>query len=168
MRRSTPGAPIFVATLLLTACANTHLASLTPGAEPSIPPGLRQIAASYLDLVDASNAATCTFNAALSQPAPALADLKRASATYADSLGGLSSGLRRLDWPAEVGDDAGALIYALGTNYRHVHEMAVAETMSAFIDADNKLIEANRTSAAAATQLRRDLGLASAGNPCPG
>jgi len=44
--------------------------------------------------------------------------------------------------------------------------MAHAETLHAFIKADDQLIEANAISAAAATQLRQDLGLGSAGNPC--
>jgi hypothetical protein len=38
--------------------------------------------------------------------------------------------------------------------------------MSTFITADNQLIEANKASAAAATPLRTDLGLGSAGDPC--
>ena len=164
MRRT---AAAFAALILLAACAtNSPLPSPSPTARPSIPPGLERIAASYLALVDASNAATCSFNAALSQPAPALADLKRASADYAESVKTLLTALRRLDWPEELGDDASQLIYALGTNYERTQAMAAAETLDDFIVADEQLIEANKVSAAAATQLRTDLGLGSAGNPC--
>ncbi len=146
--------------LLLTACASPIRT------QPPIPSGADEITAAYLELVDASNAATCTFNAALSQSAPTLDGLKLASGDYVDSLGRLITGLRRLDWPAELGADASELIYALGINQDHAQEMHVAETFDAFIAADNQLIESNKVSAAAATQLRTDLGLGSAGDPC--
>jgi hypothetical protein len=159
-------AAALLAALLLAACATRAPASPSPTGQPSVRPGLEQIAESYLALVDASNAATCTFNAALAQSAPALADLKLASDAYADSLGTLITGLRTLDWPTDLEADASALIHALGTNHDHAVAMAEAETLSAFIEADDQLIEANQASAAAATRLRADLGLGSAGNPC--
>jgi hypothetical protein len=159
MRRA---ASAVLAGLLLAACASQP--SSTPRA--STPHGLEAIAASYMTLVARSNAATCTFNAALSQSAPTLSDLQRASADYAKSVANLIDGLRALDWPADIADDAQALIDALTTNEGHTRAMAAADTMSSFIAADNQLIEANKASAAAATQLRTDLGLGSAGDPC--
>ena len=155
-------ASIALALTLLAACTSTP--SLTPPA--SIPPGLEPIAAAYLDLVAQSNKATCTFNVALSQSAPTLADLQRASADYATSVANLIGGLRALDWPADIADDAATLIDALTTNEGRTREMVAADSMSSFITADNQLIEANKASAAAATQLRTDLGMASAGDPC--
>jgi len=152
-----------LAALLLAACASTP-SPTTP--HTSIPPGLEPIAAAYLDLVAQSNKDTCTFNAALSQSAPTLADLKQASADYAESLITLIDGLRALDWPAALTDDAKALTDALTTNQGHARAMAEADTMSTFIAADNQLIEANKASAAAASQLRKDLGLGAAGDPC--
>jgi hypothetical protein len=148
--------------LLLAACASAPTA--TP--RVSIPPGLEPIAAAYVDLVAQSNEATCTFNAALSQSAPTLSDLQRASADYAKSVANLIDGLRALDWPADIADDAQTLIDALTTNEGRTREMVAADSMSTFITADNQLIEANKASAAAATQLREDLGLGSAGDPC--
>ena len=159
MRRA---ASALLAGLLLAACASQP--SPTPRA--SIPPGLEPIAAAYLDLVVKSNAATCTFNAALSQSAPTLSDLQQASADYAKSVANLIDGLRALDWPPDIADEAATLMDALTTNEGHTREMVAADSMSSFITADNKLIEANQASAAAATQLRTDLGLGSAGDPC--
>jgi hypothetical protein len=157
-------ASTLLACLLLAACASTPQATDTPA--PSIPRGLEQIAASYLKLVDDSNAATCDFNAVLSQSAPALADLTQASGDYARSLESLGNGLADIEWPAELGGDAHELIGALTVNQGFAEAMAAADTMSTFITADNQLIEANKASAAAATQLRADLGLGSAGDPC--
>jgi hypothetical protein len=151
-----------LAALLLAACASPP--SVTP--HTSIPPGLEPIAAAYLDLVAQSNKDTCTFNAALSQSAPTLADLKQASADYVETLATLIDGLRALDWPAALADDAQALTDALSTNQGHTRAMADADSMSTFIAADNQLIESNKTSAAAANQLRADLGLGAGGNPC--
>jgi hypothetical protein len=155
-------ASALLAALLLAACAS----SPSPTPRASIPPGLEPIAAAYLDLVDQSNKDTCAFNAALSQSAPTLADLKRASADYAKTLTTLIDGLRALDWPANLADDAEALAVALDANLSRTHTMAEADTMSTFIAADNQLIEANKASAAAASQLRTDLGLGAAGDPC--
>src|SRR6185503_10640930 len=118
----------------------------------SVPPGLEVIAAGYLDLVDVSNAATCTFNAALSQSAPALDDLKRASADYAESLIAFTTGLRKVEFPAEMEEDVVALDHAFATNYGYVRDMATADTLDAFIEADDQLIESNKASAAAATR----------------
>ena len=158
-------AAALLAALLLAACT-TAPPSPSSTARPSVPPGLEVIAAGYLDLVDVSNAATCTFNAALSQSAPALDDLKRASADYAESLIAFTTGLRKIEFPAEMEGDVVALDHAIGTNHGHVSDMATAETLDAFIEADNQLIEANKVAASAATQLRADLGLGPAGNPC--
>jgi len=154
---------VLTAALLLGACTGADSPSPT---ETAVPSGLEQIATTYLELVDASNGATCRFNVALSQSAPALASLKTASAEYAESLITLLTALRRLDWPTAMGDDASELIYALSTDYDHARAMSVAGTMSDFIEADHQLIEANKVSAAAASALRRDLGLGTAGNPC--
>ena len=151
-----------LAAFLLTSCAATESAA----PRPSIQPGLEQIAAAYLKAADSSNAATCTFNAVLSQSAPALADLKRASIDYAESLEGLADGLADIKWPAELEADATELIDALAVNQGFAEAMARAATLSAFIEADNQLIEANAISADAAAQLRTDLGLGSARNPC--
>ena len=159
MRRA---ASALLAGLFLAGCASQP----SPTPRVSIPPGLEPLASSYLDLVARSNASTCTFNAALSQSAPTLADLKRASADYVETLAALIDGLRALDWPADIADDAQALTDALTTDEGHARAMAAADTMSNFIAADNQLIEANQVSAAAATQLRTDLRLGSAGNPC--
>jgi hypothetical protein len=161
MRRA---ASALLAGLLLAACASNPQSTGTPA--PSIPRGLEQIAASYLKLVDDSNAATCSYNAVLSQSAPALADLTRASADYAMSLESLGNGLADIEWLAGLGGDANELIQALAVNQGFAEGMAGADTMSTFITADNQLIEANKASAAAATQLRTDLGLGSAGDPC--
>ena len=155
-----------LAAFLLTSCAATESAAPSATAVPSIPPGLEQIAAAYLKAADSSNAATCTFNAVLSQSAPALADLKRASIDYAESLEGLADGLTDIEWPAELEADATELIDALAVNQGFAEAMARAATLSAFIEADNQLIEANAISADAAAQLRTDLGLGSARNPC--
>jgi hypothetical protein len=155
-------ASVALALTLVAACSSPP--SPTPPA--SIPPGLEPLAAAYLDLVVQSNKATCTFNAALSQSAPTLSDLHQASADYAKSVANLIDGLRALDWPAGIADDAATLIDALTTNEGHTREMVAADSMSTFITADNQLIEANKASAAAATQLRTDLGLGSAGDPC--
>ena len=152
-----------IAALLLAACASTP-SPTTP--HTSIPPGLEPIAAAYLDLVAQSNKDTCTFNAALSQSAPTLADLKQASAAYVKTLATLIDGLRELDWPAALTDDAKALTDALATNQGHTRAMAEADSMSTFIAADNQLIESNKISAAAANKLRTDLGLGAGGNPC--
>jgi hypothetical protein len=160
MRRA--ASALLAATVLLASC--TSQPSPTPPA--SIPPGLEPIAAAYLTLVEQSNKATCTFNAALSQSAPTLSDLQRASAAYAKSVANLIDGLRALDWPADIADDAQALAAALANNEGHTRAMAAADTMSTFITADNQLIEANKLSAVAATLLRADLGLGSAGVPC--
>jgi hypothetical protein len=155
-------ASALLACLLLAACASQP--SPTPRA--SIPPGLEPTAAAYLRLVDDSNAATCTFNAVLSQSAPALADLTRASGDYARSLESLGNGMADIQWPAELAGDANEVIQALAVNQGFAEAMAAADTMSTFITADNQLIEANKASAAAATPLRTDLGLGSAGDPC--
>jgi hypothetical protein len=45
--------------------------------------------------------------------------------------------------------------------------LARAYTFDAFIEADDQLIAANADLATAATQLRRDLDLGRAGDPCP-
>ena len=44
--------------------------------------------------------------------------------------------------------------------------MAAADTLPAFITADNQLIASNGATADAAHRLRQDLGLPSGGNPC--
>lgn len=162
MRR--PASLLLALALVLPACARTDTPS--PTARASTPTALQGIADAYLELAAPFNAATCNFNAVLSQSAPTLADLKRASADYRESLRDLITGLRRLDWPTELGDDASALIYALGTNVGHTGNMARAETLSEFIAADDRLIAANKVSAAAAKQLRTDLGLPTGGNLC--
>jgi hypothetical protein len=153
--------------LVLAACASP-IPSPTPSptAGSSTPPGLAGIAARYLEVASALNEATCTFNAVLSRAAPTLADLKRGSTAYATGLAALINGLRAIDWPAELAEDAYALIDAKEADETLVRAMAAADSLAEFITADDQLIEANRTSAAAASQLRRDLGLASAGNPC--
>ena len=159
---------LLVAALLLAACAATDTASPSPTVHASIPPGLEGIAGAYLDLADDFNAATCAFNAVLSQSAPALHDLTRGSAYYAISLQALAGGLSDIEWPAELEADAAALIEALAVNQEFAERMAAAETLPLFIEADNQLIASNATSAAAATRLRAHLGLGSAGDPCPG
>lgn len=166
MRRA--ASALLVVALLLPACVNTVKPTLrlepTPG--PSTPPALKAIAASYLDLVAPLDAATCDFNAVLSQPAPALADLKRGSADYVTALATPIDGLRAIRWPAELAGDANDLIDALVVEETHTREMAEADTLDSFIAADNQLIAANSVSSAAAKQLRQDLGLATAEHPC--
>jgi hypothetical protein len=142
---------------LLSGCAS----ATPPTAIPST-----AIAAGYLEVVTASNAATCSFNAVLSQSAPALADLTAASAAYADSLATLIGGLDTLDWPAEIRDHADALISELRSNREIALDMAAAGTLDEFITADNRLIAANAATAVAANRVRDDLGLPSGGNPC--
>ena len=44
--------------------------------------------------------------------------------------------------------------------------MAAAESLAAFIAADNELIAHNQVTAGAAHRLRQDLGLPSGGDPC--
>jgi hypothetical protein len=143
---------------LLTGC-------VTPQPSPTAIPSTA-IAAGYLVAVTASNAATCTFNAALSRSAPTLADLTAASAAYADSLATLVDDLVALDWPSDLRGDADALIAELRTNREIALEMASAQTLDEFITADNRLIEANAATAVVANRVRDDLGLPSGGNPC--
>lgn len=162
-----PVASALCAVLLLAACA-ADAPSPSHTARSSIPPGLEQIADSYLDLAAPFNTATCRFNVVLSQQAPALAELKLASADYAATLTTLIGGLQAIEWPAENGisRDADDLVSALVATLTYASVMAEAASMSKFIEADNQLIAANLTSAAAATQLRADLGLGGSGNPC--
>jgi hypothetical protein len=157
---------LLVAALLLAACAAPETESPSATLRPSFPPGFERIAATYLDLIAVGNAATCNFNAVLSQSAPALADLKRASSAYAFTIEKLAKDLAHVDWPTSVRADAFELVDALLVDRALAAAMGAAETLDAFIEADNQLIEANKTSAAAATQLRHDLGLGPAGNPC--
>jgi ABC-type glycerol-3-phosphate transport system substrate-binding protein len=154
---------LLVVALLLSACAGT---TPSPGAHTSTSTGLKGIATSYLDLVAASNKDTCEFNAVLSQSAPALADLTEASANYAATLATLIDGLHQIAWPAEIKQDAKDLIDSLVANETHARAMAEANSLDAFIAADNELIAANGLAAVAATQLRKDIGLGSGGNPC--
>lgn len=154
---------LLVLALLLPACAST---TPSPTARATAPPGLEGIAASYLDLVENSNAATCAFNAVLLQSAPTLADLTRGSAAYAATLATLIGGLRAIPWPGELTQDANDLIDALVTNETLTRAMADSDTLDSFIAADNALIAANGASSAAATQLRNDLGLPRVNNPC--
>jgi len=154
-------ASVLLVLALLTACAPADTISPTP--HSSTPTG---IAATYLDLVATSNAATCDFNAVLSQSAPTLPDLKKASADYAVTLQTLIDGLRGIAWPSDLTADANALIDALVVSQTHTRAMADADTLETFIGADNELIAANGTSADAATKVRDDLGLPSGKNPC--
>ena len=156
---------LLAAVFMLTAC--TAVApSPSQTARPSIPVGLEQVADAYLDLADDFNAATCSFNVVLSQSAPVLTDLTKASADYAENLETLARGLDAIAWPSALEADATELIDALAVNQAFAEAMAEADTFDAFIDADDQLIASNITSAAAATQLRADMGLGSAGNPC--
>ena len=157
---------LLVVVLMLPACAATDTPSSSPGA--STPTGMQAIAEGYLDLVEPFNAATCRFNVVLSQTAPALAELKLASADYAATVATLFGGLQAITWPAENGisQDADDLISALVATATHAHAMAEADSMSSFIAADELLIGTNGLSAAAATQLRKDLGLGSGADPC--
>ncbi len=157
-------ASVLLVLALTTACAPAE--TPTPSAGASTKPGLEGIAATYLDLVATSNAATCDFNAVLSQSAPTLADLTKASADYAVTLQTLIDGLRAIAWPQELTGDANALIDALVVSQTHTRAMADADTLETFIAADNELIAANGTSADAATKVRNDLGLPSGKNPC--
>jgi hypothetical protein len=154
---------LLVGALVLAACSAPGPAtqSSSPAASPPSP-----IAAAYLSLVASSNTATCTFNAALSQSAPRLEDLARASTAYAGSLDTLVSGLRALDWPAPIAADATALVDALVADQSTAQTMAAATSLTAFIAADNQLIAHNQSTAAAAHRLRQDLGLPSGGTPC--
>jgi hypothetical protein len=147
---------LLAAALLLTACA------VTPSPSPS------GAAAAYLALTAASNKATCTFNAVLSQSAPRLADLKQASADYADSLVVLSKDLSGASdiWSPATVPDVDAMVAALRDDEATALTMASAATLDDFIAADNRLIAHNAVTAAAARKLRTDLGLRSAGNPC--
>jgi hypothetical protein len=124
------------------------------------------LAATYIDLVTDSNAATCTFNRSLSRSAPALGDLTAASADYAESLATLVDGLDALDWPDAIADHAAALIAALSVDRDIAREMAAAETLEDFLAANNRLIEANDLTAEAAGWVREDLDLSLSGDPC--
>jgi hypothetical protein len=155
---------LLVMALLLTACTATE--SPTPTAQASTPAALKEIAASYRDLVSPLDRATCDFNVVLSQPAPALTDLKRGSADYVAALATVIDGLRALPWPSELTDDANDLIDALVADQAPTRAMAEADSMSSFITADGQLIEANSVSSAAAKQLRKDLGLPTGEAPC--
>jgi hypothetical protein len=157
-------ASVLLILAFLTACASTDTPSPAPGS--STRPGLEGIAASYLELVATSNAATCDFNAVLSQSAPTLPDLKKASADYVNTLGTLIDGLRAIDWPSELTADASALTDALVVSQTHTRAMADADTLETFIAADNELIAANGVAADAASKVRDDLGLPSGKNPC--
>ncbi len=157
-------ASVLLVLALTTACAPAE--TPTPTAGSSTKPGLEGIAATYLDLVATANAATCDFNAVLSQSAPTLPDLTKASADYAVTLQTLIDGLRAIAWPQELTGDANALIDALVVSQTHTRAMADADTLETFIAADNELIAANGTSADAATKVRNDLGLPSGKNPC--
>lgn len=156
---------LLVAVFLLPACVATMTPS--PIERASTPPGLEAIAATYADLAAPFDAATCAFNVVLSQPAPALADLKRGSAAYAAALGDVLDGLRTADWPAGLSDDVKGLIDALVIDETYTRAMAAADTLDSFIVADDKLIAANSISSAAAKQLRKDLGLPIGEAPCP-
>jgi hypothetical protein len=145
--------------LLLTACTPTQTDTPSPPA-PSTP------AAAFLELVAPAHVATCIFNVVLSQSAPRLDDLKRASTAYADSLASLAAGLRAVDWPADAAADASALLQALSADEAIARTMAAAATLDDFIAADNRLIASNQSTTAASDRLRQDLGLPSAGNPC--
>jgi hypothetical protein len=145
--------------LLLSACTQAQTDTPSPPA-PSTP------AAAFLELVTPAHAATCTFNAVLSQSAPRLDDLKRASAAYADSLATLVAGLRAIQWPADAAADGSSLIEALTADEAIARAMAAAATLDDFIAADNRLITSNQSTSGASDQLRRDLGLSAAGNPC--
>jgi hypothetical protein len=155
---------LLVLALLLPACAPTETPS--PTAQPSTPAALKEIAASYRNLVSPLDRATCDFNVVLSQPAPALADLKRGSADYLAALATAIDGLRALPWPSDLTDDANALIDALVADEAPTRAMAHADSMSSFITADGQLIEANSVSSAAAKQVRKDLGLPTGEAPC--
>jgi len=145
--------------LLLNACSASQTDTPSPPA-PSTP------AAAFLDLVAPAHAATCTFNAVLSQSAPRLDDLKRASTAYADSLATLAAGLRVIDWPADAAGDASGLVQALSADEAIARTMAAAATLDDFIAADNRLITSNKATTAASDRLRKDLGLPGTGNPC--
>ena len=152
---------VLLSLLLLAGCAPAI--TPTPKPRPSSPE-----AAAYLELVAAANAATCTFNAVLSQSAPTLADLKQASADYADSRDALIRGLGAIFWLPPTSADAGDLVAALSDDENTARAMASAASLSAFIAADNQLIAHNAVTGEAAHRLRQDLGLPSAGNPCGG
>jgi hypothetical protein len=145
--------------LLLAGCSPAQTDTPSPPA-PSTP------AAAFLELVAPAHSATCTFNAVLSQSAPQLADLKRASTAYADSLATLIAGLRNVDWPANAAADATRVVDTLSVDEAIARTMAAATTLDDFIAADNHLIASNAVSAAASARLRTDLGLPNAGNPC--
>jgi hypothetical protein len=161
MRRA---ASVLLALALFTACAATETPSPTPRA--STPAALKDIAASYRDLVSPLDRATCDFNVVLSQSAPALTDLKRGSAEYLAALATAIDGLRAMPWPSELADDANSLIDALVADEVPTRAMAEADNMASFIRADGQLIEANSVSSAAAKQLRKDLGLPTGESPC--
>jgi outer membrane murein-binding lipoprotein Lpp len=152
-------ATVLLAGILLSGCA--------PGFTPSpaaSPPS--ELAAKYLELAATSNAATCTFNAALSQSAPTLDALKQASADFADSLDTFINGLGAIVWVPPTSADVDDLAAALREDESTARTMASAGTLSAFITADNQLIAHNSVTGEAAHRLRQDLGLPSAGNPC--
>jgi acetyl-CoA acetyltransferase family protein len=77
-------------------------------------------------------------------------------------------GLRAVPWPSELTQDANALMDSLVADETPTRAMAEADSMSSFITADGRLIEANGLSSAAAAQLRKDLGLPSGEFPCTG
>jgi hypothetical protein len=159
-----PVASAVFAGLVLAACAATETLSPTPRA--STPAALKDVAASYRDLVSPLDRATCDFNVVLSQSAPALSDLKRGSAEYLAALATATDGLRAMPWPSELADDANALIDALVAEEAPTRAMAEADNMASFIRADGQLIDANSVSSAAAKQLRKDLGLPTSESPC--
>jgi len=164
MRRA--ASVLLVVGLLLTACAATDTPE--PTAQASTPAALKEIAASYRDLVAPLDRATCDFNVVLSQSAPALTDLKRGSAEYLAALATVIDGLRAVPWPSELTQDANALMDSLVADETPTRAMAEADSMSSFITADGQLIEANSLSSAAAAQLRKDLGLPLGEFPCTG
>jgi hypothetical protein len=157
MRRA--ASALLAAALILNACASAATPSATT--RPSSPAATR-----YLELAAVWNAETCTFNATLSQSAPRLEDLVQGSTTYADGLATLIDGLRGIDWPAGIAGDANDLIDALAADLATARTMAAAESLAAFIAADNQLIAHNQVTAGAAHRLRQDLGLPSGGDPC--
>jgi hypothetical protein len=157
-------ASVLLVLALLTACAATETPS--PTARSSTPAALKEIAASYRDVISPLDDATCDFNVVLSKSAPTLTNLKRGSADYLAALATAIDGLRDLPWPSELTDDANDLIDALVADQAPTRAMAEADSMSSFITADGQLIEANSVSSAAAKQLRKDLGLPTAEAPC--